>query len=83
MVFERVTPKWGLERDRGPDATGHHPKEISPPSRLPVFFSRACEWRPLAAHGEQGEVDGVQAFGQIGVVSVFAEGHLQLALGRS
>ncbi len=54
----------------GAGSTATHPKN------LPVFPSSCCfdglGRRGLAAHGVQGQVDSVQAFGQVGVVAVFA-----------
>ena len=57
-------------------STGHPPKNL--PGSL---FASSYGKLSLAAHGKEGEVDGVQAFGQVRVVSVLAKGHLQLPLG--
>jgi hypothetical protein len=60
MVFEHQTPPNDCAgRTR---AARRHQN----PSRLPVFLpaaSSSFDVGPLAAHGEEGQVDGVQALG--------------------
>jgi hypothetical protein len=83
--FRAQNPRRAPRPARSASADLHPPPKFFPPSRRRVFSlslgSQPSPGRPLTAHGVKGEVDRVEAFGQVGILSVLSQGHLQLAFG--